>query len=76
MLPQLEESDAALTQSMWGAASAGEHSHQQQQQYHQQQQQQQHQQGMSSYQANPPSQENGFFRPLHGNVALQMRYAA
>ncbi|CAF2143223.1 unnamed protein product [Brassica rapa] len=71
---KLEESDAALTQSMWGAASAGEHSHQQQQQYHQQQQQQQHQQGMSSYQANPPSQENGFFRPLHGNVALQMSH--
>ncbi|KAF2598077.1 hypothetical protein F2Q68_00011431 [Brassica cretica] len=67
---KLEESDAALTQSMWGAASAGEHSHQQQQQYHQQQ----HQQGMSSYQANPPSQENGFFRPLHGNVALQMSH--
>ncbi|KAL0827575.1 hypothetical protein Bca101_051253 [Brassica carinata] len=72
---KLEESDAALTQLMWGAASAGEHSHQQQQQYHQQQQQQQqYHQGMSSYQANPPSQENGFFRPLHGNVALQMSH--
>ncbi|KAG2301634.1 hypothetical protein Bca52824_030285 [Brassica carinata] len=72
---KLEESDAALTQSMWGASSAGEHSHQQQQQYHQQQQQNhQQQQGMCSYQANPPSQEDGFFRPLQGNVALQMSH--
>ncbi|KAF8097160.1 hypothetical protein N665_0293s0010 [Sinapis alba] len=65
---KLEESDAAVTQSMWGASSAAEHPHQQQQQYHQQQQ------GMSSYQANPPSQEAGFFRPLQGNVALQMSH--
>lgn len=61
-LSQLEESDAALTQSLWGA-SAAEHSQQQQQQ-----------QGMSSYQSNPPIQEAGFFKPLQGNVALQMRY--
>lgn len=59
-LSQLEESDAALTQSLWGA-SAAEHSQQQQQ-------------GMSSYQSNPPTQEAGFFKPLQGNVALQMRY--
>nr|VDC94409.1 unnamed protein product [Brassica oleracea] len=39
----LEESDAALNQSLWGASSSAEH--------HQQQQQQ----GMSSYQANVPS---------------------
>uniref|UniRef100_M4F306 Uncharacterized protein n=2 Tax=Brassica campestris TaxID=3711 RepID=M4F306_BRACM len=39
----LEESDAALNQSLWGASSSAEH--------HQQQQQQ----GMSSYQANIPS---------------------
>ncbi|CAF2152504.1 unnamed protein product [Brassica napus] len=39
----LEESDAALNQSLWGASSSPEH--------HQQQQQQ----GMSSYQANIPS---------------------
>ncbi|CAH8374542.1 unnamed protein product [Eruca vesicaria subsp. sativa] len=63
---KLEESDAALTQSIWGDFSAAEHSHQQQHQYHQQQQ------GMSSYQTNPPSQEAGFFRPLQGNVAMQM----
>lgn len=62
----MEESDAALTQSLWGPSSAAEHS---------QQQQQQQQQGMSSYQSNPPIQETGFFKPLQGNVALQMRYA-
>ncbi|KAJ0237956.1 Agamous-like MADS-box protein AGL3 [Hirschfeldia incana] len=63
---KLEESDVALAQSMWGASSAAEHPHKERQHYHHQQQ------GMSSYQANPPSQEAGFFRPLQGNVALQM----
>ncbi|CAL9248770.1 unnamed protein product [Arabidopsis halleri] len=64
---KLDESDAALTQSFWGG-SAAEHSQQQQQQQHQQQQ------GMSSYQSNPPIQEAGFFKPLQGNVALQMSH--
>ncbi|KAG7563457.1 Transcription factor MADS-box [Arabidopsis suecica] len=69
---KLDESDAALTQSFWGG-SAAEHSQQQQQHQQQQQQQQQHQQqGMSSYQSNPPIQEPGFFKPIQGNVALQM----
>ncbi|KAL1220276.1 Agamous-like MADS-box protein AGL3 [Cardamine amara subsp. amara] len=54
---KLEESDAVLTQTLWGS-SAAEHSSQQQ--------------GMSSYQSNPPTQEAGFFKPLQGNVALQM----
>ncbi|CAN8266612.1 unnamed protein product [Cochlearia groenlandica] len=58
---KLEESDAALTQSLWGP-SAAEHSQQQQQQ------------GMSSYEANLPSQEAGFFKPLQGNVALHMSH--
>ncbi|CAH2045573.1 unnamed protein product [Thlaspi arvense] len=62
---KLEESDAVLNQSLWGA-SAAEHS--------QQQQQQQQQQGMISYQANPPNQEAGFFKPLQGNVALHMSH--
>ena len=62
-LSQLEDSDAALTQSFWGSSAA-----------EQQQQHQQQQQGMSSYQSNPPIQEAGFFKPLQGNVALQMRY--
>lgn len=70
-LSQLDESDAALTQSFWGG-SAAEHS---QQQHQQQQQQHQQQQGMSSYQSNPPIQEAGFFKPLQGNVALQIRYS-
>ncbi|KFK33520.1 hypothetical protein AALP_AA5G023700 [Arabis alpina] len=65
---KLEESDAALTQSLWGPSSAAEHSHQQQQQ-----QQQQQQEGMSSYQSNPPNQETGFFKPLQGNV-VQMSH--
>ncbi|CAA7049877.1 unnamed protein product [Microthlaspi erraticum] len=64
---KLEESDAALTESLWGASSAAEHSQQQQQQ-------QQQQQGFSSYQANHSSQEAGFFKPLQGNVALQMSH--
>ncbi|KAL0889560.1 hypothetical protein Bca101_013543 [Brassica carinata] len=58
---KLEESDAALNQTLWGASSSAEHSQQQQQ-------------GMTSYHANPPSQEVGFFRPLQGNVALQMSH--
>ncbi|CAD5318047.1 unnamed protein product [Arabidopsis thaliana] len=58
---KLEDSDAALTQSFWGSSAA-----------EQQQQHQQQQQGMSSYQSNPPIQEAGFFKPLQGNVALQM----
>lgn len=40
---KLEESEAALNQSLWGASSSAEHS-----QHHQQQQQQ----DMSSYQVN------------------------
>ncbi|KAF2601125.1 hypothetical protein F2Q70_00024729 [Brassica cretica] len=51
---KLEESDAALNQSLWGASSSAEHSQQQQQQ------------GMSSYQANFSMQELVFFRPLQG----------
>ncbi|CAN6801996.1 unnamed protein product [Brassica oleracea] len=50
----LEESEAALNQSLWGASSSAEHSQQQQQQ------------GMSSYQANFSMQELIFFRPLQG----------
>jgi regulator of replication initiation timing len=60
---KLEDSDAALTQSFWGSSAA-----------EQQQQHQQQQQGMSSYQSNPPIQEAGFFKPLQGNVALQMSH--
>ncbi|KAL0793245.1 hypothetical protein Bca101_064622 [Brassica carinata] len=66
---KLEESDATLTQSLWGASSSAEHSQQQQQQ----------QQGMTSYQTNLPNlpnQEAGFFKPLQGNVAWQMRYSS
>ncbi|KAG2302006.1 hypothetical protein Bca52824_030657 [Brassica carinata] len=64
---KLEESDATLTQSLWGASSSAEHSQQQQQQ----------QQGMTSYQTNLPNlpnQEAGFFKPLQGNVAWQMSH--
>ncbi|KAF8100866.1 hypothetical protein N665_0214s0027 [Sinapis alba] len=60
---KLEESDATLTQSPWGASSSAENSQQQQQQ-----------QGMSSYQTNLPTQEAGFFKPLQGNVAWQMSH--
>uniref|UniRef100_M4E8M0 Uncharacterized protein n=1 Tax=Brassica campestris TaxID=3711 RepID=M4E8M0_BRACM len=59
---KLEESDATLNQTLWGASSSAEHSQQQQQE------------GMTSYHANPLSQEVGFFRPLQGNVALQMSH--
>ncbi|KAG5412737.1 hypothetical protein IGI04_000304, partial [Brassica rapa subsp. trilocularis] len=51
---KLEESDAALDQSLCGASSSAEHSQQQQQQ------------GMSSYQAHFSMQELVFFRPLQG----------
>ncbi|CAF2042191.1 agamous-like MADS-box protein AGL3 [Brassica rapa] len=60
---KLEENDATVTQSLWGASSFAEHSQQQQQQ-----------QGMSSYQTNLPTQEVGFFKPLQGNVAWQMSH--
>ncbi|CDY33113.1 BnaC09g22090D [Brassica napus] len=60
---KLEEDNATLTQSLWGASSSAEHSQQQQQQ-----------QGMSSYQTNLPTQEAGFFNPLQGNVAWQMSH--
>ncbi|KAJ4901176.1 Agamous-like MADS-box protein AGL3 [Raphanus sativus] len=58
---KLEESDAALNQTLWGASSSAEHSQQQQL-------------GMASFHENPPSQEVGFFRPLQGNVALQISH--
>ncbi|WZZ14198.1 hypothetical protein YC2023_107287 [Brassica napus] len=60
---KLEENDATVTQSLWGASSFAEHSQQQQQQ-----------QGMRSYQTNLPTQEVGFFKPLQGNVAWQMSH--